>query len=105
MFNSSDVGRCWERRNAGSLSHNAAATTPTINVQNPIAILIVCRFISLSLHEEPSNARHHPPAHISAEDESRRVAGRVHAVVRLRCRGNSPLLPELVSPAASQIPL
>jgi hypothetical protein len=29
-----------------------------------------------------SNARHHPPAQASAEDEGRRVAGRVHAVVR-----------------------
>jgi hypothetical protein len=34
-------------------------------------------------HKRP-NARHHPPAHKTEVDESRRVAGRVHAVVRLR---------------------
>src|SRR5215210_5211835 len=32
----------------------------------------------------PPNARHHPPPRAIADDESRRVGGRVHAVVRLR---------------------
>ena len=37
--------------------------------------------------QQQSNARHHPPAQ-EIEDESRAVAGRVHAVVRCRCHFN-----------------
>src|SRR5215203_4951010 len=32
----------------------------------------------------PHNARHHPPPRAIANDDSRRVGGRVHAVVRFR---------------------
>ena len=34
--------------------------------------------------QQQSNAKHHPPPRVIDVDESRRVGGRVHAVVRLR---------------------
>jgi hypothetical protein len=39
-----------------------------------------------TIREQP-NARHHPPAHKMEIDDRQRVAGRVHAVVRLRLWG------------------
>jgi hypothetical protein len=36
--------------------------------------------------EKSPNARHHPPAHKLKVDESYRVAGRVHAIVRCDVR-------------------
>src|ERR1044072_112478 len=49
--------------------------------------------VIVASHSGGSNARHHPPAHKTELHESRRVAGRVHAVVRSRReRGISYLL-------------
>jgi hypothetical protein len=49
---------------------------------------------------KPSNARHHPPAGPLEIDDSQRVAGRVHALVRRRVRRPTNLLYQSHVPSA-----
>ena len=55
-----------------------------------------CQSFTLVIRGKPPNAAHHAPPHELAEDDNRRVGGRVHALVRFR-----PPLAHATPPGAS----